>query len=167
VDVFGEALFVNTADSNVAGADVTLRTTSAAAPDAAGVFAELAWNHTRARFSGGPLDGNAVPEVPAHAGAVTAGFDAAGRWRVSGTVSHFGAFFADKENTRELAVDGGRVPAHTLLSARAEWTLPGTAATTLWVQGRNLTDRLYISDVQDGLRPGAPRTVVAGVGVRF
>jgi Fe(3+) dicitrate transport protein len=165
VDVFGEALFVNTASSRVTGIDVTLRAVSAPDAAAARVFADVAYNATRAHFAGGPLHGNHVPEVPVHAGSLTAGFEQMGRWRVNATVSHFGAFYADKENTEELREDGGRVPDHTLISARASVTLG--AGASLWLQGRNLADRLYISDVQDGLRPGAPRTIVAGLSIGF
>jgi Fe(3+) dicitrate transport protein len=35
------------------------------------------------------------------------------------------------------------------------------------VQGRNLTGKDYVADYQNGMRPGAPRTVVAGVSVVF
>jgi len=35
------------------------------------------------------------------------------------------------------------------------------------MQGRNLTGRQYIADYTNGLRPGAPRAVIAGVTVRF
>lgn len=39
--------------------------------------------------------------------------------------------------------------------------------TTLWVQGRNLSDKLYVSDHENGMRPGPERSVMAGVTVRF
>jgi Fe(3+) dicitrate transport protein len=72
---------------------------------------------------------------------------------------------ADDFSVREPVVVG-RVPAHTLLSARFTYALPDRNI-NLWLQGRNLTDKLYISDLENGLRPGAERTVVAGVGLRF
>jgi Fe(3+) dicitrate transport protein len=167
VDVFGDGLFVNAADARVSGADVSLR---ARAPtgllDRAGLFMEGAWNVTRARFATAPLEGLTIPEIPRMAGSLTVGAERTGRWHASATASHLGAFFADVENTRELSEDAGRVPARTLLSARLSRSLtrPGV---TLWLHGRNLADRLYISDVQDGLRPGAPRTLTAGATVSF
>ncbi len=39
--------------------------------------------------------------------------------------------------------------------------------TELWVTGRNLTDKTYIVDIENGIRPGAARTVIGGVTIRF
>ena len=38
---------------------------------------------------------------------------------------------------------------------------------TFWLQGRNLLDSLYISDLANGMRPGAQRSLLAGVTVRY
>lgn len=167
VDRFGEALFVNTASSRVRGVDVAAVLRSAAGYAGISGFAELAYNLTSARFTGGQLHGNRVPEVPLHAGAATLGLERAGTWRGSLTASHMAGFHSDKENTVELAADAGWVPAHTLYSARGELVVRRSPEASLWLQARNLADRLYISDVQDGLRPGAPRTLSAGVTVSF
>lgn len=170
VDEFGDALFVNAADSRITGVDVGARIDSSAFYLADyNLFAEAALNYTDARFTTGPLDDNRVPEIPTRAGSFTVGMDHMAGWHLSATVSHLGAFYSDIENTRELTADGeaGKVPSRTLFSARASYKLPTTTDATLWVQGRNLSDKLYISDVQDGIRPGAPRTVVAGATVRF
>ncbi|MCD1631072.1 TonB-dependent receptor family protein [Marinobacter shengliensis] len=170
VDAFGDALFVNAADSRITGVDVGARIDSSAFYLADyNLFAEAALNYTDARFTTGPLDDNRVPEIPTRAGSFTVGMDHMAGWHLSATVSHLGAFYSDIENTRELTADGeaGKVPSRTLFSARASYKLPTTTDATLWVQGRNLSDKLYISDVQDGIRPGAPRTVVAGATVKF
>ncbi|MEP5911364.1 MAG: TonB-dependent receptor plug domain-containing protein [Marinobacter sp.] len=170
VDEFGDALFVNAADSRSTGVDVGARIDSSAFYLADyNLFAEAALNYTDARFTTGPLDDNRVPEIPTRAGSFTVGMDHMAGWHLSATVSHLGSFYSDIENTRELTSDGeaGKVPSRTLFSARASYKLPTTTDATLWVQGRNLSDKLYISDVQDGIRPGAPRTVVAGATVRF
>jgi Fe(3+) dicitrate transport protein len=170
VDAFGDALFINAADSDIYGLDLGARIDSAAYSGSAyNFFGQLAYNYTRARFRSGPLDGNWVPEIPGHAGSLTLGVDHLAGWHVSTSVSYFGSFYSDIENTEQVTPDGdeGRVPSRTLWSARASYTLDGTPHTTLWVQGRNLTDRLYISDVQDGIRPGAPRSVLAGVTMKF
>ncbi len=170
VDAFGDALFVNSADSEVTGVDVGARIDSSAFYVADyNLFAEAALNYTDSRFTTGPLDGNRVPEVPTRAGSFTIGADHLSGWHLSATVSHFGSFYSDIENTRELTADGeaGKVPSRTLFSARGSYKLPINTDATLWVQGRNLSDKLYISDVQDGIRPGAERTVVAGATVKF
>ncbi|ABI58064.1 TonB-dependent receptor family protein [Alkalilimnicola ehrlichii MLHE-1] len=169
VDEFGDALFVNAVDSDVYGLDVELRVDSAPFTGSDyNFFGQVAWNYTEAEFTTGPLDGNRVPEIPRHAGSLTLGMDHLSGWEVSATVSHFGDFFSDIENTLEIAEDAGQVPSRTLLSARASYhTQVSGADATLWLQGRNLTDKLYISDVQDGLRPGAERTVIGGLTLRF
>jgi Fe(3+) dicitrate transport protein len=168
VDHFGDGLFVNTAGSRVYGVDVGMSWSTADSWNAAHqLSAELAYNYSRAEFRNGPLAGNRVPEIPDHAGSLTLGVERSGRWRASATASHFGHFFADIENTREITADAGRVPGRTLVSARGEYTLPSRPSATLWLQGRNLANRLYIADVQDGLRPGAPRSIVGGVSLSF
>lgn len=173
VDGFGDALFVNAADSRVYGLDLGARIDSDAFYDSPiNLFAELAGNFTQARFSDGPLDGNQVPEVPRLAGSLTVGAEHTSGWHLSLTASHFGAFYTDIENTRALDVtgseeDAGRVPGRTLWSVRASYRLPTALDTTLWLQGRNLSDKLYIVDIQEGIRPGAPRTLLGGVTLKF
>ena len=109
-------------------------------------------------------------------------------WTASITVNHFGSYFSDLLNTRNLTLadedrqavepgDGveirevvvlGRVPSNTLLSARIGFNVPWVGPKTeLWVTGRNLTDKTYIVDIENGIRPGAARTVMGGVTVRF
>jgi Fe(3+) dicitrate transport protein len=179
---------LNSGDSTAYGFDVGLRFDPASATAGGGnLFVELAYNATIAEFNGGVLDGRRVPEIPRQAGSVTLGFAHRSGWQLSGTIGHFGDFYTDVANVEamtlvdedDLAPLGpaddfsvrepvvvGRVPAHTLLSARFTYALPDRNI-NLWLQGRNLTDKLYISDLENGLRPGAERTVVAGVGLRF
>lgn len=173
VDEFGDARFVNAADSRVYGLDLGARIDSWAWYDSPlNAFAEVAMNYTNAKFSNGPLKGNDVPEVPRYNGSLTLGLEHTAGWHLSTTLSHFGAFYTDIENTRPITASGdeddaGRVPSHTLLSARASYKLPTRLDTTLWIQGRNLTDKLYIADIQEGIRPGAPRSILAGVTFNF
>src|SRR5690606_36096046 len=100
--------------------------------------------------------------------------------------SYFGDFHTDPLNTEALTLADedrepvgpgdsleirepavlGRVPSHTLVSARLAWT-PSGSPLSLWLQGRNLGDKLYITDLENGLRPGAERTVMAGMRYTF
>ncbi|MEP1704950.1 MAG: TonB-dependent receptor plug domain-containing protein, partial [Marinobacter sp.] len=124
VDEFGDALFVNAADSRSTGVDVGARIDSSAFYLADyNLFAEAALNYTDARFTTGPLDDNRVPEIPTRAGSFTVGMDHMAGWHLSATVSHLGSFYSDIENTRELTSDGeaGKVPSRTLFSARASY----------------------------------------------
>ncbi|MCS3902864.1 Fe(3+) dicitrate transport protein [Methylohalomonas lacus] len=188
ITIDGQDLVINSGDSIAYGVDLGLRFDSAAYTGSAyNWFAQLAYNYTRAEFDSGEIDGNRVPEIPEHVGSFTLGLEHTDGWHVSGTISHFGSFFTDVANTggfvladedgepvgpgdtleiREPAVLG-EVPSHTLFSARASYELPGARNTTLWIQGRNLTNKLYITDSANGLRPGAERTYIAGVTVKF
>ncbi|MEP6134032.1 TonB-dependent receptor plug domain-containing protein, partial [Marinobacter sp.] len=93
VDEFGDALFVNAADSRSTGVDVGARIDSSAFYLADyNLFAEAALNYTDARFTTGPLDDNRVPEIPTRAGSFTVGMDHMAGWHLSATVSHLGSF---------------------------------------------------------------------------
>src|SRR5690606_34098411 len=81
-----------------------LRFDSAADATVSNVFVEVAYNYTEARFRGGPLDGNRVPEIPLQAGSVTLGFGHSSGWQLSATVSHFGSFYTDIVNTRAVTL---------------------------------------------------------------
>lgn len=165
-DDFGDNIFINTADSESYGVDLGVQYNSSAYTNSAlNVFSRLAYNFTSAEFTQGPLDGNRVPEIPRHAGSLTLGIEHLTGWKASVTASYFGDFFADRENTRVIDENTGLVPSRTLISARASYTLQSSPKVSFYVQGRNLTDRLYITDVSDGLRPGAERTLIAGVRV--
>ncbi|MEP2605848.1 TonB-dependent receptor plug domain-containing protein, partial [Marinobacter sp.] len=98
VDEFGDALFVNAADSRSTGVDVGARIDSSAFYLADyNLFAEAALNYTDARFTTGPLDDNRVPEIPTRAGSFTVGMDHMAGWHLSATVSHLGSFYSDIE----------------------------------------------------------------------
>lgn len=187
------SVYVNEANSRAFGLDLGARLDSAPFTGAAlNLFAAAAWNYTNAKFTRGDSRGNRVPEIPLHYGSLTLGMEHGAGWHASLTVSHEGRFFTDPANTRGPLLVGedciedaeceplqpgdvidlrepivlGAVPSRTLLSARASYRLGDTGA-TLWVQGRNLTNKRYVADYQNGMRPGAPRTFVAGITMMF
>jgi Fe(3+) dicitrate transport protein len=180
-------IYINAADSESYGVDLALRLDSNAyVKSALNAYGILAYSYTLAEFTNGILDGNRVPEVPLHSGSFTLGLEHKAGWDISATLSYFGSFYTDPNNTKDQTVaneDGdllaagdeleirepiilGQVDNYTLLSARASYTLPNTN-TTFWVQGRNLTDKRYIVDLNNGIRPGAQRTFMAGVKIEF
>ncbi len=115
------------------------------------------------------LNGNKVPEVPAHVAALTLGFSHVIGFDMSATYTYRGAFFTDEFNTAygdDPEGEDGEVPDVWLLSARASFKIPNTKA-TLFVHGENLTDELYISDREDGIKPGQGRSVFGGMNVKF
>lgn len=179
-------VILNSEDSRASGVDVSARLDSAAWTSTRyNVFTSVVHSLTHARFRGGQLHRRTVPDVPTHAGSLTAGVDHARGWHVSATAAWVGRFMTDLANTRAYTLageDGGFIPPGMpfslretvvlgevptrVLAARASMVVPGTRV-VLWLHGRNLTDRLYVTDLTNGLRPGAGRTVTAGARVQF
>ena len=181
---------INAADSRSMGIDLGLHYLSLPLTERRDLrmFGALSLSVTDTEFTEGAVDGNEVPGVPGQAGTLTLGVRNGDQWQVSLSLDHVSRAFSDELNTRGLvlidedgapvgpddAISGrevlvlGELPARTLLSARASLSLPIRGPRTeLFLTGRNLLDKLYISDIENGVRPGAPRTVVAGVTVTF
>jgi Fe(3+) dicitrate transport protein len=135
------------------------------------------------------FSGNRIPEVPLHVAALSLGVEqrTGWRWDASVTYTYRGAFFTDEGNTAfgaggevecepnglgaftceiEEAGEDGEVPSVWLLSARANLDI-GTTGASLFVSGDNLTDEFYITDREDGMKPGLGRTYWAGFRYQF
>lgn len=143
------------------------------------------------------LSGNRIPEVPRHFAALTIGVEnrtpGTWRWDASTTWTYRGGFFTDEGNTPfgaggeveceeegpgsvpgtlefeceiEEAGEDGFVPSVWLLSARFNMDIGDTGA-SVFVAGDNLLDELYISDREDGMKPGLGRTVWTGFKYKF
>lgn len=115
------------------------------------------------------LSGKEVPEVSRHFANLTLGVQHEAGWDLSVTYQYRGAFFTDEVNTAyggDEEGENGEVPDVWLLNARANVKLPNTN-TTLYVAGNNLTDKLYISDREDGIKPGQGMTITGGATIKF
>ncbi|MHA7833749.1 MAG: TonB-dependent receptor family protein [Algiphilus sp.] len=177
-------LRVNAADSNSYGIDLGLGYETQPLWRGISGFADLGASYTRARFTDGLVDGNRVPGVSEHAGTLTLGLRAGDRWHASLTASHLGDYFSDLLNTNDFVLADedrepvsqdddieirevvvlGRVASRTVLSARSGFTTSlGGTDVEFWVAGRNLTDRLYVNDLENGIRPGPRRSVLFGL----
>jgi Fe(3+) dicitrate transport protein len=129
--------------------------------------------------------GNRIPETPWHVAALTLGVEkrTGWRWDASVTWTYRGSFFTDAANTPygfgleaeeeepgefeiEEAGEGGKVPDVWLLSARANLDIGDTGA-SVFVAGTNLLDEFYITDREDGMKPGLGRTVWTGFKYKF
>ena len=160
------------------------------------VFAEGQYTYSRGIFKdtsnlGEDFSGNRIPEVPLHVAALTLGVEnrttAGWRWDASMTWTYRGAFFTDEANTPfgmggeleceeedpgeyeceiEEAGEDGEVPSIWLLSARFNMDIGNTGA-SVFIAGDNLLDKLYISDREDGMKPGLGRTIWAGFKYKF
>ncbi|OYW57023.1 MAG: hypothetical protein B7Y80_02850 [Hyphomicrobium sp. 32-62-53] len=159
-------------------------------------YGEANYLYTRGEFkdlsapNGDVFDGNRIPEVPLHVAAFTLGVEqkAGWRWDASVTATYRGAFFTDEGNTPfgfggefeceengagtayeceiEEAGEDGEVPSVWLLSARANMDIGNTGA-SVFISGDNLTNEFYISDREDGMKPGLGRTIWTGFKYKF
>ena len=116
------------------------------------------------------LVGNLVPEVPDETAYLTAGIEGKAGWNASVSWVYRGGFFTDEQNTPyggDPSGEDGFVPAVWLLNARANYTLPWNPDTLIYISGENLTDKLYITDREDGIKPGIGRTIMAGAKMKW
>jgi Fe(3+) dicitrate transport protein len=158
-------------------------------------YGEANYTYSRGIFKdlvtpdGEDLSGNRIPEVPLHVAALTLGVEQTKGWRwdASMTWTYRGSFFTDEGNTAfgrggeveceaedpgefecefEEAGEDGEVPSIWLMSARFNMDIGDTGA-SIFVSGDNLLDRLYISDREDGIKPGLGRTIWTGFKYKF
>lgn len=158
-------------------------------------FAEANYTYARSKFTdlttpeGDDFSGNRIPEVPSQVAALTLGVEnrKGWRWDASATWTYRGGFFTDEGNTPfgfggeieceeedpgefeceiEEAGEDGKVPSVWLLSARFNLDIGDTGA-SVFVAGDNLLDELYISDREDGIKPGIGRTIWTGFKYKF
>lgn len=115
------------------------------------------------------VSGNRVPEVYKHFAHLTVGIEHRSGWDASVSWTYRGDFYTDEENTgygESEEGEDGLVPDVWLLSARANYRIPNTTL-SLFVAGDNLLDKLYISDREDGVKPGQGRTIWTGFKYKF
>lgn len=152
-------------------------------------FGEAGYTYSRGIFKDAFIDGedfsgNRIPEVPLHVAAFTLGVEQnrGWRWNASVTWAYRGGFFTDEGNTPfgaggevecdatecevEEAGEDGYVPSVWLLSARFNLDIGDTGA-SIFVSGDNLLDKLYITDREDGMKPGLGRTIWTGFKYKF
>lgn len=119
---------------------------------------------------GDDISGNRIPEVPRQYANLTLGLGYKGIWDASVTWTYRGDFFTDDENSFDFEIDDGEVESGFvndiwLLSARSN--LKVSENVTLFITGTNLTNEFYLTDIDEGLKPGQSRTVMGGFVVKF
>lgn len=147
------------------------------------VFANGSWNITDFRFDNDPRFGNRqMPVIPRHSL-----FGEVGYQHPSGVYASVNLRY---QSSRNATFDGSGgpafvVPAYALLGAKVGWK-SADGKWSVFVEGRNLTDTVYVSEfaatptvpaTQQGpvvvratspqVRPGEGRSVYAGMTVRF
>jgi Fe(3+) dicitrate transport protein len=115
--------------------------------------------------------GNDVPVAPREFAYLTAGIESTAGWNASVSWIYRGSFYTDVFNTPyagDPEGEAGEVPSVWLLAARFNYTVAMNGAeATFFVSGENLTDELYITDREDGLKPGIGRTIMAGARLKW
>ena len=112
------------------------------------------------------MAGNRAPESVKHFANLTLGVDYQARWDASVTWTYRGDYYTDALNTGfSNDVEEGIVDDVWLLSARTNYKV--TDQLTLFLAGQNLTDEFYVSDRNDGAKPGVGRTVMGGFTLKF
>lgn len=147
------------------------------------IFANGTWTFTDFRFDNDPRFGSRrMPVIPAHSLFGEVGYEHPSGFYGSVNVRYL--------SSRTATFDGSggeafTIPAYALLGAKAGWKSPD-GRWSVFVEGRNLTDTVYVSEfaatptvpaTQQGpvvvratspqVRPGEGRSVHAGITVRF
>jgi Fe(3+) dicitrate transport protein len=119
-------------------------------------------------FSRVSVSGNRLPYAPERT--LTASVGYTHPTGLSGLIElvHVGEQFTDDLNSVEVSADGqrGRIPAGTIWNATFNHELRARHLTA-FLAVKNLLDRLYVVDRSRGTLPGPPRTIQAGLEVRF
>lgn len=123
---------------------------------------------------GARIVGNRIPFAPREVAYLTAGIESTAGWNASVSFIYRGDFFTDVENTPfagDPSGETGLVPSVWLLNARANYTVPQSlmpnADMVFFISGENLTDELYITDREDGIKPGLGRSLMAGARLKW
>jgi len=115
------------------------------------------------------VNGNRLPEVYRHFANLSVGVEHRAGWDASVSWTYRGDFYTDEVNTPyggDPEGENGFVGDVWLLSARANYRIPGTGA-SVFIAGDNLLDKLYIADREDGIKAGQGRTVWGGFRYKF
>lgn len=119
-----------------------------------------------ARFEAGDtrveLVGNRVPYAPRELASASATYRHRSGWSAGISAEHTGPQFSDVENTRTPDADGqsGTLGAYTVAHAFAGWS-PSGSTVHLRASVRNLFDRTYITQRNEGIYTGMRRLVRA------
>ncbi|TVQ95490.1 MAG: TonB-dependent receptor, partial [Deltaproteobacteria bacterium] len=128
----------------------------------------LTYTFVHAEFGDGWNDdiaGNRLPYAPEHLINANLRFEHPIGLSLMVNVNHTAEQFHDRLETREPTPDGlnGLIEARTLLDARVAYTW-APSGLTLYLSGNNLLDEAYVASRRpQGIQPGAPRLLFAGL----
>jgi Fe(3+) dicitrate transport protein len=126
--------------------------------------AKYSGTRTSSVSSGVNVSGNRLPYTPEHTLSFTAGLATATGLRAQVELVHVDDMYSDDLNSKAVVANGqrGLLPDYTIYNLSLNYQVPNTGV-TLFVAGKNLSDKLYVVDMSRGLIPGMQRTWQAGV----
>jgi Fe(3+) dicitrate transport protein len=136
-------------------------------------------NHTfvHARFTGDRhgetqqlvVNGNRLPYAPEHTLVGSLSAEPLRGWTTRVEAIYVADQFADNFETVEPSIDGrvGLIPSYDVWNVTTQWEMPRTGL-TLFGSVKNLFDAEYIASRRpQGIKPGMPRQLIAGVRTTF
>ncbi len=107
-----------------------------------------------------PIRRPAARDAPRHLFSASATFAHRSGLSLGSSLEHTAEQFGDEENTVDPSDDGqdGILPSYSVVSAFGAYAIPGTRA-TVRLSVRNLFDRVYITQRNEGIYTGVRRFV--------
>ncbi|HEX5649208.1 MAG TPA: TonB-dependent siderophore receptor [Steroidobacteraceae bacterium] len=114
------------------------------------------------------VTGNRLPYTPEHLLSATVGARLAFGLELALEGVYTSAAYTDDLNTVAIVENGqrGEMPGYTVWNLTANYTLEACEC-KVFAAAKNLTDKLYVTDMSRGLIPGMPRIVQAGFEFNF
>lgn len=114
------------------------------------------------------ITGNRLPYVPEVMATTAFGYSHAGGFRAFVENVYLGSQFGDDLNAATATANGqiGPIAAQNYWNATGSYTVERWR-TTLFLTAKNVTDKTNIIDRTRGILPSSPRTVQAGLNIRF
>ncbi|MFO0609408.1 MAG: TonB-dependent receptor [Polyangiales bacterium] len=158
----------NANHSRHVGGEASLTVDLASALHADGLSVPLVVNYTWvpvASFVGGLYGGNRLPYAPEHLFNAQLRVIHRSGFSAQATANLVSAQFADRENTPFPSADGlvGELPTYATFDLRVAYSLR-RAGLTVSLNGRNLTDQVYIANrAPQGIQPAGFRQIFVGL----
>ncbi len=141
-------------------------------------FVDLSWTWVRdaeyrgvrssAINAGVNVSGNRLPYTPEHTLSLTTGIALRQGLRAQVELFQVGEMLTDDLNSAAITANGqrGLIDAYRIYNLSLNYTVPDTNL-TLFVAGKNLSDKVYVVDMSRGMIPGMQRTWQGGVEWSF
>lgn len=130
--------------------------------------AEYQGTRTSSITAGVDVSGNRLPYSPEHSLSLVNGFEMDNGLRAQFEIVYLDSQYTDDLNTKTVTANGqrGLIDSYTVYNLSINYTIPDTDI-TVFIAGKNLTDKLYVVDMSRGLIPGMQRSWQSGIEWKF